>query len=320
MEILWLSRNDVDTLGLTPAECMGLVEKALNWHADGLLEVPPKLGIHPPKGRHIHAMPAFIPPLGAAGLKWVADFPGNKAAGLPTVHALIVLNDAETGAPVCVMEGGAITAWRTAAMTGVALRVCALPDSRVATIVGTGVEAQSHALMLPAVLPTLEEIRIVGRDLAAATRFCARPDLQIGIRLVPFGDRQSAVSGSQVIVTVTNSVKTRLLEPDWIAPGSTVAVLDNGGKETTLLYSMDRVIVDDLRPFASEEVRARFAAGLPRIDGELGQILKGRLAGRSNSQDRVLILNLGMGACDLVIAAEVYRRALASARGVTLKL
>jgi hypothetical protein len=77
-EILWLSRDDVNAVGLSPADCLGLVQKAMEWLADGSLEIPAKVGIHPPKGRHINAMPAFIPPIGAAGLKWVAIFPKTR--------------------------------------------------------------------------------------------------------------------------------------------------------------------------------------------------------------------------------------------------
>ncbi len=319
MEILWLSRNDVDTIGLTPEECMCLVQRAMKWYAEGLLEVPTKLGIHPPKGRHIHAMPAFIAPIGAAGVKWVADFPNNKMAGLPTLQALIVLNDSETGAPLCVMEGGTVTALRTAAMTGVSLRACALPDAKVATIVGTGVEALSHAMTLPQALPTLDKICIVGRDTLAATRFCKEVAPKAGIELIPFSDRKSAVCGSEVVVTVTNSVDTRLLEPDWVAPGATVAVLDNGGKETTILHSMDRVIVDDRKAFTTEEVRRRYPVGLPRIDAELGEILRGRLEGRTSPQERILILNLGIAACDIVLAVEVYQRAARMGLGVAMQ-
>jgi ornithine cyclodeaminase/alanine dehydrogenase-like protein (mu-crystallin family) len=91
-DVLWLSRSDVDAVAVTPNECIDLVRQAMEWQADGALEVPAKIGIHPPKGRHINAMPAFIGPVGAAGLKWVADFPANRKSGLPTIHGLIVLN------------------------------------------------------------------------------------------------------------------------------------------------------------------------------------------------------------------------------------
>jgi ornithine cyclodeaminase/alanine dehydrogenase-like protein (mu-crystallin family) len=252
--LLWLSRHDVDAAGVGPAECVELVRKTMEWHGQCLLEVPTKLGIHPPHGRHINAMPAFVQPLPAAGLKWVADFPENRRFGLPTINALIVLNDP------------------------------------------------------------------VGRELQAAARFCQELGPKVGVELIPFAEREHAVRGADLVVTVTNSTSTRLLEPDWVSPGATVVVLDNAGKETTLLHSMDRVIVDDRRPFATEDVRRRFPSGVPQIDGEIGEVLISRIQGRRNAQERILILNLGFAACDVVVAAEIYKRATENRLGITLEL
>ena len=319
MEVLWLSAQDVRNTGLTAEECMGLVRKAVEWQTAGQLEAPPKLGIHPPKGRHIHAMPAFIPPMDSVGVKWIADFPQNYLQGLPTITALIILNSPETGVPLCVLEGGTITAMRTAAMTGVTLRLCANPDVRTATILGTGTQARAHAILLPKALPSLEAIRVVGLVPKDATAFCREMGPSLHCELIPFPDRGEAVRGTDVVVTVTTAVTTRLLEPDWLASGITAVVLDNGGKETTILHSMDRVIVDNRDAFASEEVRQRFPTGLPRIDADLGQILTGRLKGRGNAQERVLVLNLGIAVCDIAVATEVYRRAVISKLGVMMK-
>jgi alanine dehydrogenase len=319
-EILWLSRHDIDAVALEPTDCLDLVRKAMGWQADGSLEVPAKVAIHPPKGRHILAMPAFIPQIRAAGLKWIADFPENRKLGLATINGLIVLNEIETGLPFCVMEGASITAKRTAAMTGLSFQSCALPNVTLGTIVGTGTEAFWHTITLPRALPTLKTLRIVGRNLAASESFCQEMASATDVELIPFVDREVAVCGAEVIVTVTNAVSTRLLEPAWIGPGATVAVLDNPGKETTLLPIIDRVIVDDRRPFETEEIRRRFPTGLPRIDGELGEVLRGRIEGRRNPQERIVVLNLGSAACDVVVATEIYKRAIVIGLGTKIEL
>lgn len=319
--LLWISEGDVRAAGLSAPDCIAAIRDVLKWHAQGLVEVPVKVGIHPAGARHIHAMPALIPPLDAAGLKWIADFPANSKRALPTLSALIVLNDTQTGAPVCVMEGASITAMRTAAMTAVALQACATKNARIATIVGTGAQARDHVLTLPQALAGLAEIRVVGRSAEASERFCTeerRSEAQTKLR--PFADRAAAVSGADVVVTVTNDVNTRLLEPEWLAPGATVVVLDNGGKETTITRAIDRVIVDDARAFATPEAQSRFPAGVPNIDAEIGSVLLGRAAGRTNDRERVLILNLGIGACDIAIAVGVYRRARFKSLGTPLVL
>ena len=147
--VLWLSRSDVDAVAVTPNECIDLVRKAMQWQADGsLARVGKDRNPSASRAGHINAMPAFIGPSGAAGLKWVADFPANRKSGLPTIHGLIILNDPETGAPFCIMEGALITAKRTAAMTALSFQACALPSVTVGTIIGTGTEAISHVTTL----------------------------------------------------------------------------------------------------------------------------------------------------------------------------
>ena len=306
-EIGILSGAEIDSVGLTPEECVALIRRTLELHARGELEMPPKSGVHPPSGRHVHAMSAFIPGMQALGLKWIADFPKNRRIGLPTLSSIIILNDPETGVPLCIMDGAGITAARTAAMTAVSLLSCAREDAETAVILGTGVQATAQARFLPAILPRLRRIYVVGSDVAKATRFCAETG---SARFVPAETREEAVRAADIVVSVTNAVRDPLLEADWLKPGVTAVVLDNGGKETGILPFVDRIVVDDRRPFQSEEVRHRFPSGVPRLDAEMGEILAGKAIGRSNNRERILVLNLGIAACDISVAAEVYRRAI----------
>src|SRR6266852_1403856 len=112
-EIVYLSRADVEAAGVTMPEIIERVEAALRERGAGRAEMPPKPGIHPgpaPAGsgappttdNFIHAMPASLPALGAAGVKWVSGFPGNAARGLPYISGLLILNDPETGLPTAV--------------------------------------------------------------------------------------------------------------------------------------------------------------------------------------------------------------------------
>jgi len=320
LDVRWLSKADVEAVGLRPEECLELVRRTMEWHAQGLLEVPPKCGVHPPDGRHMHAMPAFIQPLGAVGVKWLGDFPGNKRRGLPTLSAVIILSDPHSGAPLGIMDGTVVTAMRTAAMTGVSLQTCARRHVEVAVIIGTGVQARAHAIVLPKVLPKLKTIVVVGRDEAGAARFCELVSPLSQTTLVPAPSREKAVRDASVVITLTNAVTTRLLEPEWLMPGVTLVVLDNGGKESGILSYVDRVIVDDRRPFESEEVHNRFPTGVPRIDAEIGEILVGQLPGRRNEEERILILNLGVAAADIALAAEVYCRACECGVGIAMSL
>src|SRR5690349_9018442 len=98
------------------------VAKALTEKGEGRVEMPPKPGIHPEPNAFIHAMPAYVPRLGAAGMKWVAGYPQNRDRRLPYISGVIVLNDPATGLPTLICDCTWITAMRTAAATAVAAR------------------------------------------------------------------------------------------------------------------------------------------------------------------------------------------------------
>src|SRR3954449_3564215 len=126
-------------------------------------ELPPKIGVHPrPAGSFAHAMPAHLRGADASGaddllgMKWVVGFGGNNALGLPAINAVVVLNDATTGLPAAILDGGPITALRTAAVSGVAIRrfapaVQGRPPR--AALIGAGIQGKSHLAVLGRVLP-----------------------------------------------------------------------------------------------------------------------------------------------------------------------
>jgi len=103
-EVLYLSRSDVDRLSISIQEVIRVVEEAFREKAEGSAEVPPKPGIHPREDAFIHAMPAYLPKMRSAGVKWVSGFPENPKRGIPYISGLLILNDLETGVPICVMD------------------------------------------------------------------------------------------------------------------------------------------------------------------------------------------------------------------------
>ncbi|MDP9482756.1 MAG: NAD(P)-binding domain-containing protein, partial [Chloroflexota bacterium] len=173
----FLSAADVIAAMPPLEERLRLAEQTLVALADGSAELPPKIGVHPRSPSSFgHAMPAFLrgrDPSGAGdllGLKWVVGHPANGALGLPTIHATVVFNDPATGLPMAILDGGPITAARTAAVSGVAISRFAPPSGsaggphRVA-ILGAGVQGHSH-------------LAVVGHLLAGATvvAFDRHPD------------------------------------------------------------------------------------------------------------------------------------------------
>ncbi|MBI4169396.1 MAG: ornithine cyclodeaminase family protein, partial [Acidobacteria bacterium] len=161
-DLLYLSRADVEAAGLPMAAIIERLEVAFREKGLGRAEMPPKPGIHPgPPGNDnfIHAMPALIGALGAAGVKWVSGFPGNQARGLPYISGLLILNDVETGLPQAVMDATWITAMRTGAATAVAAKALARPGAATFGILGCGVQARTNLEALAVALPSLREVR-----------------------------------------------------------------------------------------------------------------------------------------------------------------
>ena len=129
-ELRYLSQKDVASVGLTMAEIIKALEAAFREKGEGRTEVPPKPGIHPGgKDSFIHAMPAYIPALKSAGIKWVSGFPENTKRGLPYISGLLIFNDHETGLPLAVIDCNWITAMRTGAATALSARYLARPES-----------------------------------------------------------------------------------------------------------------------------------------------------------------------------------------------
>ena len=142
--VLYLNRKDVEQVDLGMPAIIEALESMFLEKGQGRVEMPPKPGIHTRPDAFIHAMPAWIPSLEAAGVKWISGYPGNQARGLPYITGLLVLNDPETGVPTAIMDATWITAQRTGAATAVAARHLARPESESAGIIACGVQGRSN--------------------------------------------------------------------------------------------------------------------------------------------------------------------------------
>ena len=150
-KLLYLSRADVESVDLDVSTIIDLLEKAFHEKGEGKVEMPPKPGIHTQQDAFIHAMPAYIPSLKSAGIKWVSGYPQNQERGLPYITGLLVLNDVETGIPYAVMDCVWITAYRTGAATALAAKYLARPESEVAGILACGVQGRTNLEALAAI-------------------------------------------------------------------------------------------------------------------------------------------------------------------------
>src|SRR2546426_381604 len=231
-QILYLSRADVEAARVPMKAIIDRLEIALGEKGRGRVEMPPKPGIHPgPPGNDnfIHAMPASVPALGAAGVKWISGFPGNPSRGLPYISGLLILNDPETGLPKAVMDAAWITAMRTGAATAVAAGRLARRDSASFGILGCGVQARTNLEALTHVLPSLKEVRAYDIHPERAASYCEEVrTIHPKLRLVPVEPPGEAVEGADVVVTAgpIQSKPRPAIEPDWFSRGALGVPLD----------------------------------------------------------------------------------------------
>ncbi len=179
----YLSAAEVSAAMPALPERMRLAEATLRGLA-GAAELPAKIGVHPRStGAFAHAMPAFLPGDAAdasgdrLGMKWVLGFPDNAAAGLPAISALLLLNEPATGLASAILDAGPITAERTAAVSGVAIRAWAAPLEPArprAALIGAGVQGRSHLPVLGYLLPGVE-VALFDRDPARRPSWPRRP-------------------------------------------------------------------------------------------------------------------------------------------------
>ena len=139
-------------------EIIETLDQAFIEKGHGKIEMPPKPGIHTAPDAFIHAMPAYVPSLGAAGIKWVSGYPENYKQDLPYINGLLILNDPETGITLSVMDCVWITAMRTGAATAVAAKYLANLDSKTIGILGCGVQGRTNLKALTIMVPGLKNL------------------------------------------------------------------------------------------------------------------------------------------------------------------
>ena len=287
-------------------------------------QVPGKIAVHPrPPDSIAYAMPAIGPPRNPAehppmGVKWVTVFPANSGRGLPTVDSLVILNDPLTLEPTDIMNGAAITAARTAAVSGVIIRQFgqSLGPTPGVALVGAGVQGRSHLEMLGKLLPAAS-VRIFDRhpDRRGALVEAAHA---MGIkRASPVQSAQEAMVEADVIITTASfGPERQLMDAEWLRPRCVVIAVDyDVYLSAKVARSASIFLVDELRAFANARVEGRFAA-FPEPFGTIG----GRLLAdhEEPSPDRIVVAHLGMGLTDVLFADAVASTARSRGLGVEL--
>jgi ornithine cyclodeaminase len=280
-----------------------------------------------PTKAYFGLMPAYIPAPASLGAKLVTVFGDNHKRQLPSHLATIMLLDPETGALLALMDGRYITEARTAAVSAVSTRFLASPGASRLAIIGSGVQARSHLEAYQQVRQ-LEEVRIWSPNPRSRSQFVDDMSPSVSIPIIAADTAEAAVRGADLIVLVTSS-PTPVIEDAWVSAGAHVvcvgACRPTQQEMPPQLVKRGRLYVDSSAAAVVEagDIVMNIAAGLfdaSHVRGEVGELVLGRVQGRTSPGDITIFKSLGMAVEDVVAADLVFRRAVESGAGTELTL
>lgn len=323
MKLLIVNQVEVERL-LPMANCITVMTDALMAVANGQVHLPLRMVVRPPEATGVMAlMPAYVGGDNAAfGVKLIGVFNGNPALGKDSHQGLVLLLDGTTGEPLALMNASAITAIRTAAVSGVATRVLARAECGDLAIIGSGVQARSHLAAMTCVR-SIRRVRVVSRNSAHAQQFVSDMQAAYPFPIEAVNTIEAAVRDADLIVTAT-SASEPVLKGDWISHGAHLNVV---GASQSFAREVDSatmaaasLFVDRRESTLNESGDYLFALregaiGPEHIRAEIGEVLIGAKPGRINQDEITLFKSLGLAIEDLAAAEYVYRQAKSSGTG-----
>ncbi len=306
MPTLLLDRNAVRNL-MRMGDVINVVEEAFKMLGEGRGKMPAKTYLSLERG-DFRAMPAALP--GCAGVKWVNVHPQNRSLGLPSIMAILIYSDPETGYPLAIMDATEITACRTGAAAAVASKYLARPDSHTIGIIGAGFQAHTQIL---AHAESFNLISIKVSDVSQATVDKLMRSLsQFPIRNCSI---QEAVA-SDIVCTLTPS-RSPIVKREWVEPGTHMNAVgaDAPGKQELdeSIVKEAIVVVDDLEQASSSgEINVPIEKGAYSIDevyGTLAELVAGKKEGRTNNADITVFDSTGIAVEDIAVAKLLFEKA-----------
>jgi ornithine cyclodeaminase len=319
VDLLYLQAEDIRRL-LPMEDCIQVMEHAFAALGRGDVVQPLRTVIHRPDGAgSLYVMPAFTARPAALAVKLISLFHGNLARGLPSHQGIVVVFDADTGAPAAILDAASLTATRTAAVSALATRLLARPDASDLAILGAGVQAWSHLEAMRIVRP-IRRVRVWSPHAARRQAFAAGAATLHGLPVEAVANARDAVKGADIICTVT-SASAPVLRADWVARGAHInavgASTPTAREVDTELVVRARVIVDSLLAALSEAGDLIIPMSEGAIDeggiaAELADLVLGSAPGRRGPDQITLFKSLGLAVEDAAAAARVLERATAS--------
>ncbi len=327
MQITVIGHREVVEL-LPMADCVEVMAETFRALGQGDTVLPQRQVLRQPDGLGaLGLMPSWLgTPFSALGTKVVSVFPGNTVTRYESHQGAVLLFETGNGRLLAIIDAGAITAIRTAAVSALATRLLAREEGGDLTILGAGTQADMHLAAMQTVRQ-LRRVRVWSRDSDHARRFAEAATVRHGLAVEPMTTVCDAVDGADIVCTVTGAT-TPILQGEWLGPGTHInavgASVPPFRELDTAAVVRSRVFVDRRESALAEadDVRVPLkekAIGEDHILGELADLVLGRVEGRDGADDVTLFKSVGLAVEDLAAAQRLYDRAVATDAGTRLE-
>ena len=309
--MIFLNRDQINDL-ISMEEAIRAMGTAFAQLSNGEAVVPPRLSLDiPDKNATSLVMPAYATGSPYYTVKIVSVNYSNPDKGLPLIHGIVQVFDAENGKHVANLDGASITAIRTGAASGLATDLLAKENANVCAVFGTGVQAASHIEAVLEVRP-IEKIMVFSRSKPSAEKFCSTLANQVQCEI---GEKESLLEAD--IVCTTTPASSPLFETDKIKPGCHLNVVGSAQPSfrevPTGLVARSKIIVDKREACEQEagDLIIPVQEGswsFEQVHGELGQVVSGDIIARESENEITLFKSVGNAIQDHAMAHLIMEK------------
>lgn len=327
MKVLMINQSEVREL-LPMQECMQAMSEALKTLAEGNAILPLRSIMWLPENAGVLGMmPAYLGNIAAMGLKVLSIVPNNHDTPNDSHQGAVLLFEERNGNLLAIIDAAEITAIRTAAVSGVATKWLARKDARSLAILGAGVQAWTH-LEAMALSRALVHVRVWSRNSGRVRAFARRAAKRYAFAIEPVASAKEAVTGADIICTVT-AAREPVVLGEWLSAGTHInavgACVPSARELDTAAVVKSRLFVDRRESALNEAgdfliPKNEGAIGDHHILGELGEMLLGKIKGRTSNQQITLFKSLGLGVEDVAAAHHIYQKSSQKGVGTWVEL
>ncbi len=326
-DVLFLSQDDVKSLGITMDEMLKEIELGWKLKGEGKVELPPKPGVHPRENCYIHAMPCWIGgEVDTAGLKWVAGFPQNLAKKLPYNNGIFCLNDTDTGVITAIMDANWMTTWRTGAASGVGAKYLASPGASTMSVIGLGTIGKITLRAIKTALPGIKDVKVYDPLPAQVDAYIAEMRaIFTDLNFVKVAGMQEACADTDIVTSSAPIVEnpSRPAKAGWLKKDALVITTDYDSTfDAETASKAEAFVCDDRGQYLwTQEHGVYFQNGYPQNQGiyaDMGEICAG--IKKPVTSGRRTCVFMGIASHDVMTARLILKKAKEAKIGQWLKL